>query len=68
MTWHKLHSAHHMTPLTRNTIILTAAEMRALEAKHHEQAPLFAVKRLFVQRKAMNTHRADHSLKQIYRK
>ena len=33
--------------------------MRALEAKHHELAPLYAVKRLFVQRKAMNTHRAD---------
>ena len=28
--------------------------MRALEARHHELAPLYAVKRLFVQRKAMN--------------
>jgi len=35
------------------------AEARALEARHHELAPLYAVKRLFVQRKAMNTHRAD---------
>jgi NADPH-dependent glutamate synthase beta subunit-like oxidoreductase/NAD(P)H-flavin reductase len=34
-------------------------EVRALEAAHHELAPLFVVKRLFVQRKAMNTHRAD---------
>ena len=34
-------------------------EVRALEARHHELAPLYAVKRLFVQRKAMNTHRAD---------
>ena len=37
--------------------------MRATSArwrrKHHELAPLYAVKRLFVQRKAMNTHRAD---------
>ncbi len=35
------------------------AEVRALEARHHELAPLYVVKRLFVQRKAMNTHRAD---------
>ena len=35
------------------------SEVRALEARHHELAPLYAVKRLFVQRKAMNTHRAD---------
>ena len=34
-------------------------EVRALEARHHELAPLYAVKRQFVQRKAMNTHRAD---------
>ncbi len=33
--------------------------MRALEARHHELAPLYAVKRLFVQRKAMNTYRAE---------
>ena len=33
--------------------------VRALEAKHHELAPLYSVKRLFVQRKAMNAHRAD---------
>ena len=30
--------------------------MRALEARHHELAPLYAVKRQFVQRKAMNKH------------
>ncbi len=35
------------------------ADVRALEAKHHELAPIFAVKRLFVQRKAMNMHRAE---------
>ena len=34
-------------------------EVRALEMRHHELAPLYAVKRLFVQRKAMNTHKAD---------
>ncbi len=34
-------------------------EVRALEARHHELAPLYAVKRLFVQRKAMNTHKVD---------
>jgi len=34
-------------------------EVRALEAAHHALAPLFAVKRQFVQRKAMNTYRAD---------
>ena len=33
--------------------------MRALEAQHHELAPLYAVKRLFVQRRAMNAHKAD---------
>jgi len=35
------------------------AHVRALQAKHHALAPLYAVKRLFVQRKAMNTYRAD---------
>ena len=34
-------------------------EVRALEARHHELAPLFAVKRQFVQRKAMNAHPPD---------
>jgi NADPH-dependent glutamate synthase beta subunit-like oxidoreductase/NAD(P)H-flavin reductase len=34
-------------------------EVRALEARHHELAPLFAVKRQFVQRKAMNACKAD---------
>ncbi|MGC1816739.1 MAG: FAD-dependent oxidoreductase, partial [Casimicrobiaceae bacterium] len=34
-------------------------ELRALEARHHELAPLFAVKRQFVQRKAMNAYKAD---------
>jgi NADPH-dependent glutamate synthase beta subunit-like oxidoreductase/NAD(P)H-flavin reductase len=36
-----------------------APEVRALEARHHELAPLYAVKRLFVQRKAMNGFKAD---------
>ena len=35
------------------------AELRTLEARHHELAPLYAIKRQFVQRKAMNTYRAD---------
>ena len=35
------------------------AEVRALEAQHHALAPLFAVKRQFVQRKAMNAYKAD---------
>jgi NADPH-dependent glutamate synthase beta subunit-like oxidoreductase/NAD(P)H-flavin reductase len=34
-------------------------DVRALEARHHELAPVFAVKRQFVQRKAMNTYKAD---------
>ena len=34
-------------------------EVRALEARHHELAPLYVVKRQFVQRKAMNTYRPD---------
>ncbi len=34
-------------------------EVRALEARHHELAPLFVVKRQFVQRKAMTAHKAD---------
>jgi NADPH-dependent glutamate synthase beta subunit-like oxidoreductase/NAD(P)H-flavin reductase len=33
-----------------------ADEVRALEARHHELAPLFVVKRQFVQRRAMNAH------------
>src|SRR5262245_53749149 len=35
------------------------AEVRALEASHHALAPLFAVKRQFVQRKSMNAYKAD---------
>jgi NADPH-dependent glutamate synthase beta subunit-like oxidoreductase/NAD(P)H-flavin reductase len=35
------------------------AEQRALAARHHELAPLYSVKRLFVQRKAMNAYKAD---------
>ena len=34
-------------------------EVQALEARHHELAPLFLVKRQFVQRKAANTYKAD---------
>ncbi len=34
-------------------------EVRALEEVHHELAPLYAVKRLFVQKKAMAAHKAD---------
>jgi NADPH-dependent glutamate synthase beta subunit-like oxidoreductase/NAD(P)H-flavin reductase len=34
-------------------------EVCALAARHHELAPLFAMKRQFVQRKAMNTYKAD---------
>ncbi|MEO5766069.1 MAG: pyridine nucleotide-disulfide oxidoreductase, partial [Casimicrobiaceae bacterium] len=34
-------------------------EVRALQARHHALAPLFAVKRQFVQRKAMNAYKAD---------
>ena len=33
--------------------------VRALEARHHELAPLYVVKRQFVQRKAMNAYRGD---------
>jgi NADPH-dependent glutamate synthase beta subunit-like oxidoreductase/NAD(P)H-flavin reductase len=36
-----------------------APEVLALEQRHHELAPLYAVKRLFVQRKAMNGFKAD---------
>ena len=35
------------------------AEVQALAARHHELAPLYAVKRQFVQRKAMNAHKPD---------
>ena len=35
------------------------AEVCALAARHHELAPLYAMKRQFVQRKAMNTYKAD---------
>jgi NADPH-dependent glutamate synthase beta subunit-like oxidoreductase/NAD(P)H-flavin reductase len=34
-------------------------EVRALEARHHELAPLFAVRRQFVQRKAVNAYKGD---------
>ncbi len=36
-----------------------APEVRALEARHHELAPLYAIKRQFVQRKAANAYKAD---------
>ncbi|MEO8536132.1 MAG: FAD-dependent oxidoreductase, partial [Betaproteobacteria bacterium] len=36
-----------------------ADEVRALEARHHALAPLYVVKRQFVQRKAMNAWKAD---------
>ncbi|HYT96619.1 MAG TPA: FAD-dependent oxidoreductase, partial [Casimicrobiaceae bacterium] len=35
------------------------SEVRALEARHHEWAPVFAVRRQFVQRKAMNAYKAE---------
>ncbi|HEX4884556.1 MAG TPA: FAD-dependent oxidoreductase [Casimicrobiaceae bacterium] len=34
-------------------------EVRALAARHHELAPLYAMKRQFVQRKAMNLYKAE---------
>ena len=34
-------------------------EVRALSARHHELAPLYSVKRLFVQRKAMHKYKPD---------
>jgi NADPH-dependent glutamate synthase beta subunit-like oxidoreductase/NAD(P)H-flavin reductase len=36
-----------------------AGAVRALEARHHALAPMFAIKRQFVQRKAMNAWKAD---------
>ena len=36
-----------------------APEVQALESRHHELAPLFAVKRQFVQRKAANAYKAE---------
>ncbi len=38
-----------------------AAEVRALASRHHELAPLFACKRLFVQRRAMRAHGAEEA-------
>jgi NADPH-dependent glutamate synthase beta subunit-like oxidoreductase/NAD(P)H-flavin reductase len=37
------------------------AEARALAARHHELAPLYSVKRLFVQRKAMHKFKAEEA-------
>jgi len=39
-------------------------EVRALEARHHELAPLYAVKRQFVQRKAINAYKGDDAAAQ----
>jgi len=36
-----------------------ASEVAALSAQHHRLAPLYSVKRLFVQRKAMHKYKAD---------
>jgi len=38
-----------------------ADEVRALEARHHVLAPLFAVRRQFVQRRAMNAYKPDEA-------
>ncbi|MCW5604290.1 MAG: hypothetical protein KIT18_07080, partial [Burkholderiales bacterium] len=35
------------------------AEVRALSARHHDLAPLYRVKRLFVQRKAMHKYKTE---------
>ena len=35
------------------------AEVQALSAQHHKLAPLYSIKRLFVQRKAMHKYKAD---------
>jgi NADPH-dependent glutamate synthase beta subunit-like oxidoreductase/NAD(P)H-flavin reductase len=43
------------------TLFGIVAEVQALEARHHELAPLFAVKRQFVQRKAANAHKAEEA-------
>lgn len=37
-------------------------EIKALSARHHELAPLYRVKRLFVQRKAMNQYKPDAAM------
>ena len=37
------------------------AQVQALAARHHALAPLYSVKRLFVQRKAMNRFKADEA-------
>ncbi len=36
-------------------------EVQALESAHHQLAPLYSVKRQFVQRKAANAHKADEA-------
>src|SRR2546423_10483347 len=35
------------------------SDVHALEARHHEWSPVFAVRRQFVQRKAMNAYKPD---------
>ena len=37
------------------------AEVRALAARHHELAPLYACKRLFVQRRAQRAHKPEEA-------
>ncbi len=41
------------------SLFAIAPEVRTLETRHHEFAPLFALRRQFVQRKAMNTWKAE---------
>src|SRR5690554_5707182 len=36
-------------------------DLRTLAARHHELAPLYSVKRLFVQRRAMHRYKADEA-------
>src|ERR1700757_1606943 len=39
-----------------------AAEVRALQARHHELAPLYSIKRLFVQRRAVKGVKEDDAI------
>ncbi len=50
--------APHLDDFTAKLFGITA-EVRALSSRHHALAPLYSVKRLFVQRKAMHKYKVD---------
>ena len=51
--------SHRTSKISSRACSASKATCASSRARHHELAPLFAVRRQFVQRKAMNAYKAD---------